>query len=91
MAPFSPYCLLPTAYSLEARLYRGMRAWPVASVVRIAVFDVLGCEVAVLVNGWYPPGKHSFTFQRKGLPSGIHDCRLTAGMQNAVRTMCLIK
>jgi hypothetical protein len=65
--------------------------WPAAGDVRIVVYDVLGREVAVLADGWYPAGTYSFTFYARGLSSGIYYCRLTAGAQTAVRAMCLVK
>ncbi|HTY01158.1 MAG TPA: LamG-like jellyroll fold domain-containing protein [Bacteroidota bacterium] len=65
--------------------------WPVASVVRLAVYDVLGREVAVLANGRYPAGKYTFTFDGSHLSSGIYFYRLTAGSNTAVRKMTFLK
>ena len=65
--------------------------WSVTSVVRLAVYDVLGREVAVLADGRYPAGKYSFTFDGSNLSSGVYFCRLTAGGFTAVRKMTLIK
>jgi len=42
------------------------------------VYDVLGREIATLVNGEVSPGEHSVVFQAKGLASGIYFYRLTA-------------
>lgn len=65
--------------------------WSVPSVVRLAVYDVLGREVAVLAEGKYPAGRYSFTFDGNRLASGAYFYRLTAGAYNAVRAMCLVK
>ncbi len=65
--------------------------WPVTSVVRIGVYDVLGREVAVLADGRYAAGKYSFTFHGTGLASGVYFYRLTAGSFSAVRKMTLVK
>ncbi len=59
--------------------------------LRLAVFDVLGREIAVLVNGAMPAGTHQVTFNGDGLSSGVYLVRLVAG--NEVRTirMMLLK
>ncbi len=65
--------------------------WPVTSVVRLVVYDILGREVAVLANGMYPAGRYSFTFDAKGIASGTYFYRLTAGSFSAVRKMLLVR
>jgi hypothetical protein len=49
---------------------------PVATHVRLAVFDALGREVAVLENGQMTPGKHSVLFDAGTLPPGLYFCRM---------------
>jgi N-acetylmuramoyl-L-alanine amidase len=60
-------------------------------IARLSVFDVLGREIAVLVDGALPAGSHQVTFNGEGLASGVYLVRLTAG--NEVRTirMMLLK
>ena len=65
--------------------------WSVTSVVRVAVYDILGREVAVLADGRYPAGKYSFTFDGSNLSSGVYFYRLTAESHTAVRKMILMK
>ncbi len=65
--------------------------WTADSFVRLAVYDVLGREVAVLANGRYPAGRYSFTFDGSRLASGVYFYRLTAGTYSAVRTMLLVR
>ena len=65
--------------------------WTVDSKVRLAVYDVLGREVAVLANGRYPAGRYSFTFDGANLASGVYFYRLTAGSFSAVRKMLLVR
>ena len=65
--------------------------WSVTSVIRLAVYDILGREVAVLADGRYPAGSYSFTFDGSKLSSGTYFCRLTAGSYVAVRKMTLVK
>jgi serine protease len=49
------------------------------SNVRFLVFDILGREVAVLVNERKDPGDYTVRFEATGLASGVYLYRLTAG------------
>jgi hypothetical protein len=50
---------------------------PESAEVRLAVFDVLGREVAVLAEGRLEAGAHRLVFDASGLPSGAYVARLT--------------
>ena len=62
-----------------------------AARVRLAVYDLLGREVAVPVNGVLPAGAHSVTFDGAVLPSGVYLYRLTAAGRIATKAMVLVK
>jgi hypothetical protein len=64
---------------------------PSSHVTRLTVYDMLGREVAVLVNGSMPAGAHSVTFDASGLSSGTYIYRLEAGGQVLTRRMTLVK
>ena len=64
---------------------------PVASDVRIVIYDVLGREVAVLVNERRAAGNYNDSFDASGLASGMYVYRLTAGSFTQARTMLLVK
>jgi hypothetical protein len=64
---------------------------PEAASVRLSVFDVLGREVAVLVEGAQPAGRHAVTWSAGALPSGLYVYRLKAGAFVETRTMMLAK
>ncbi len=51
---------------------------PVVSNVRLAIYDLLGREVAALVNEKKGPGIYEVMFDARGLPSGVFFCRLSA-------------
>ena len=51
---------------------------PVVSDVRLVVYDLLGREVAVLVNEMKAPGSYEVRFDATGLASGVYFYRLTA-------------
>ena len=65
---------------------------PKASFVSIKIYDMLGREVATLVNGQKPAGSYSVTFHAPGLTNGIYFYRLSAmdGTHNFVEEKKLI-
>jgi hypothetical protein len=65
--------------------------WTGDGWVRLAVFDQLGREVAILANGRYPAGRYAFTFDGTNLATGVYFCRLTAGVHSVVRKMLLVR
>ncbi len=66
-------------------------AVPEEQYVRIAVYNQLGMEVAVLVDGVRPAGYHTALFDATDLASGMYLCRMTAGEFVQTRTMTLSK
>ncbi len=59
--------------------------------VRLSVYDILGREVARVVNEMRHAGMHSVSFDGSKLPSGIYYYRLVAGAAHQTRKMALIK
>jgi len=59
--------------------------------VRLAVSDMLGREVAVLVDGMLAPGRHEARWEASGLPSGSYFYRLTADAYVEVKKMVLLR
>jgi len=55
------------------------------------VFDVLGREVATLVDGELNPGEHSVVFDAKDLPSGMYFFRLTTPTFSQTKSMEVLK
>jgi hypothetical protein len=55
----------------------------------LKVYDLLGRELAVLVNGELDPGEHTVQFDGARLASGFYVCRMTAGGYMAQTTMIL--
>ena len=68
---------------------------PVGSWQTIKVFDVLGNEIATLVDEYKPAGKYEVEFQSsvgsRQLASGIYFYQLRAGEYTSVKKMLLIK
>ncbi len=64
---------------------------PTPSQVSLKVFNVLGQEVATLVNGRQEPGRYSLEWNASGVASGVYLFRLEAGSFVEIRKMAVIK
>jgi len=64
---------------------------PSSSQVVLKVFNVLGQEVASLVNGTMTAGSHTVTFDASKLASGVYLYKITAGSFVSTRKMVLLK
>jgi len=64
---------------------------PEESRVTLKVHNVLGEEVATLVEGVRPAGKYTVTFAPEGLPSGVYFYTLRAGEATLTRRLVLMK
>ncbi|MGE5315104.1 MAG: sugar-binding protein [Acidobacteriota bacterium] len=62
-----------------------------ASQVSLKVFDVLGREVASLVNGYQPAGTYTVSFDAGKLAAGMYVYRIDAGSFSVVKKMLLVK
>jgi hypothetical protein len=76
--PFNPSTRIQ--YSLEK-----------AGVVSLKVYNVLGLEVATLVNGHQEAGSYAVSFNALGLSSGVYFYRLEAGSLNSTKKLILMK
>ena len=76
--PFNPTTAIP--FSVAA-----------AGPVSLAVYNVLGQEVAVLVDEPLAAGNYTADFRADGLPSGVYLYRLKAGSTVVTRKMLLAK
>jgi len=63
----------------------------VGSHVQLKVYDVLGREVATLVDEFQPPGVYVKTLHATSLPSGIYFYRLTAANYSQTKKMVLLR
>jgi len=76
--PFNPSTTIP--YELKER-----------SDVRLTVYDVLGRQVATLVDGVQEPGPKTVVFDAKGLPSGVYTYRLVTKEFTGVKSMMVMR
>jgi len=59
--------------------------------VQLQVYDLMGREVATLVNSRKPAGSHSVNFDASSLSSGVYVYRLQAGEHIMSRKMVLVR
>jgi PKD repeat protein len=64
---------------------------PAASLVSIRVYDILGREVATLVNEVNQPGAHSVTWNASNMASGVYFYTVKAGIAFRTRKMVLLR
>ena len=62
-----------------------------AGFVSLVVYDVLGREVATLVNEARQAGTHSVSWNAAGQSSGVYFCKMQAGSFVATKQMLLVK
>jgi len=59
--------------------------------VKLAVYNTLGKEIAVLVDKNMPAGSHTVKWQAEDLSSGVYFYRMTAGDYSATKKMILMQ
>jgi S-formylglutathione hydrolase FrmB len=64
---------------------------PISSKVKIAVYDLLGKELSVLVNDNLIPGNYEVEWNAVNYPSGVYFYKLTAGDYVQTKKMILVK
>ncbi len=89
---------LPTEFSLSQNYPNPFNptttinfALPKASNVKLTIYNALGKEVAVLVNGNLEAGNHSAVWNAENNASGMYFFKLEAGNFTSTKKMMLIK
>ena len=59
--------------------------------VRLTVYDILGREVAALVNEPMPPGRYRVNWSAGTLPTGVYFYRLQSGAFMETKKLLLLK
>jgi hypothetical protein len=83
--PFNPATLI--RYTIAGSRENGVGS----TEVRLVVYDILGREVAVLVNEKKAAGSYSVKFDASGLASGVYFYRLQAGNFAETKKLLLIR
>lgn len=61
------------------------------SYIKLSIHNVLGCEVALLVNEYKQAGTHTVIWNADKMPSGVYFARLQDGKNSTVKKMLLTK
>ncbi len=92
------YPKMPTTYRLEQNYPNPFNSTtsihyhiPKGGWVTLKVYNMLGEEIATLVNRYESPGIKSCQWDTKDIVSGIYLYRIVAGSYNETRKMALIK
>jgi hypothetical protein len=64
---------------------------PHSEFLNLTVYDVLGRQVATLINERLPAGAHETKWNASGLPSGVYFYKLSIKQHTAIRKMLLMK
>ncbi|RKY93654.1 MAG: hypothetical protein DRQ01_04250 [Ignavibacteriae bacterium] len=78
----------PNPFNPKTSIQYAVGSW---QFVTLKVYDVLGNEVATLVNEEKLAGEYEVEFSAKGLPSGIYFYQLRAGNFVETKKMILLK
>ena len=82
--PFNPTTTIKYVIANVAKQFAGL-------LVQLKVYDVLGREVATLVNEKQTPGNYSVKFNASALTSGVYFYTLKAGKFISTKKLVLIK
>jgi arabinogalactan endo-1,4-beta-galactosidase len=90
--PFNPLTTIDFSVPPAAgRDLAGGGRLPIAGHVRLSIFDILGREVAVLMNEKKDAGRYSVQWDASARSSGIYFYTLEAGEYRETKRMALIK
>ncbi len=93
--PFNPSTTISYSLPVQSEEFRvksgggTLNSTPLTPHVTLKVFNVLGQEVATLVDGIKEPGFYTVTWDARDMASGIYFYRLEAGSYAATRS-CLV-
>ncbi len=60
-------------------------------LVTIKLYNIMGSEIAILLNEVKKPGNYQLTFEEKDLSSGVYFYRMTSGGFSSVKKLILVK
>jgi hypothetical protein len=89
---------IPSAYALDQNFPNPFNpsttiqyALPHAGNTTLKVYNILGQQVASLVNEFQAPGKYTVKFDASSMASGVYFYRVQSGSYSAIKKMMLIK
>lgn len=85
---FKLYDNFPNPFNPETNISFSL---PERSFVTLKIYDSLGREIKELVNDFMEKGNYAIRFNGSNLSSGIYFYKLTAGKNNSIKKMLLVK
>jgi hypothetical protein len=85
---FAAYQNYPNPFNPSTSIHYDL---PKDGFVTLKIYNSLGQEVAILVNGFQTAGTHAATFRAQDLASGVYFYRLQAGNFVDMKKMLLLK
>ncbi len=64
---------------------------PLLVACRVTVYDILGREVAILLDEKLNPGRYELEVKDAGLPEGVYFCKIAAEGISETRKIEIIK
>lgn len=77
----------PNPFNISTRIRFDL---PHSEQVRLAVFNVIGQEVEILIDGQLGAASHEISWDASGLPPGLYFYRFTAGLFTKTKAMILL-
>lgn len=89
--PFNPVTTIKYSIPTNAKGEMSNHQPSAGAGIKLVVYDMLGREVAVLINEEKPPGNYEVQWNASGFSSGIYFYRLKTGGYTEIRKMLLLK
>lgn len=90
--PFNPVSTIeytiPKAETRSQTLTSGRQE---LEAVKLIVYDILGREIAILVNKHQKPGNYKVLFDGSSLPGGVYFYKIASGKYSEIKKMVLLK
>lgn len=87
-ATFALEANFPNPFARTTEIRFGLET---TGAARLAIYDLMGREVATLVDGVLPAGAHTAHFEADGLAAGVYLYRLTAGERTTARRLVVMR
>lgn len=81
----------PNPFNPETTIEFSVPPFTGEQAVTLRIYDILGREVAEVINGNYKSGKYDVRFDGSKLNSGVYFYRLSAGKTSILKKMMLLK
>ncbi len=64
---------------------------PRAGELVVTVFNEFGRQVAEVVSGRFPAGRHTISWSIGDIPAGTYYCQMQLGAESTIRKICVVR